>query len=71
MTFDGRQPLNNISQNSHDNKSDPRSQNELKLDDHVLHLHDGQDGGGAGHRHGTQGVINITPYLEVIYSAHI
>ena len=48
---------NIISPHSHDNRSDPRSQNGLKLDDHVLHLHNGQGGGGGGHRHGPQGVI--------------
>ena len=49
---------NNISPHFHDNRSDPRSQKGLKLDDHVLHLQDGQDGGGGGHRHGPQGVIS-------------
>ena len=47
---------NIISLLSHDDISDHRSQNILKLDDHVLHLHDGHGGGDGDHLHGPRGV---------------
>ena len=62
---------NIISLLSHDDISDPRSQNRLKLDDHVLHLHDGHGGGDGDHLHGPQGGQFIPHYLKVVDSARI
>ena len=55
---------------SEEDRDDQRGPNGVKLDGHVLHLHDEHGDGGGDHLYGPKGVISYQS-LEIFKSARI
>ena len=51
---------------SGEDRDDQRGPNGVKLDGHVLHLHDEHGGGDGDHLHGPQGVILYHCLLKLL-----
>ena len=51
---------------SEEDRDDQRGPNGLKLDGHILHLHDEHGGGDVDHLHGPQGVILSRCLLKLL-----
>ena len=57
---------NNFSPPSEEDRDDQKRPNGVKLDGHILHLHDEYGGGDGDHLHGSQGVILYHCLLKLI-----